>query len=81
MDSEDKKSIVDQIVFYFQVKKVVDSYLKKYYENSARYSPQYSQVLSMEIKESYKMINNTLSGIGLTQDNKLWIENQINFRR
>eukprot|EP00092_Neocalanus_flemingeri_P030188 GFUD01032766.1.p1 GENE.GFUD01032766.1~~GFUD01032766.1.p1 ORF type:complete len:1185 (+),score=365.80 GFUD01032766.1:68-3622(+) len=83
MTLEDKRSIVDQILFYFEIKEAVNKFLSKYFPTNSTqfitYSSQFSNQFSREIKESHKMRHTTLVGIVLTPDSQQWIGNQIEF--
>ena len=83
MTSEDRNSIIDQIIFYFQVKKTVNDHLCKYFPpNSTQFISNLSKFtnqFSSEIKESYRMMHNSLVGITMTLDNDLWMKTKIDF--
>jgi len=83
MSSEDRTSIIDQIIFYFQIKKTVNDHLCKHFPpNSSQFISNLSKFtnqFSSEIKESYRMMHNSLVGIAITLDNDLWIKTKIDF--
>ena len=83
MTSEDRTSIIDQIIFYFQLKKTVNDHLSKYFPPNSphfiSYLAKYTNKLSSEIKETYRMMFNSLVGITVTLDNELWIKTKIDF--
>lgn len=76
----DKCSIIDQIIFYFEVKGVVSRYLKQYSVVTSSTHPNVSTLtahFTKEIEESYMTVHNTLAGMKLTEDSKLWIKNKL----
>jgi len=83
MTSVDRTSIIDQIIFYFQVKKTVNDHLSKYFPPNSphfiSYLANFTNQYSSEIKETYRMMFNSLVGITLTLDNELWIKTKIDF--
>ena len=83
LTQEDNSSIIDQIIFYFQVKKNVHHHLLKHFPpNSPQFMTnltKFTDLLSSEIKVSYRTMNNSLAGITLTPDNDLWIKTEIDF--
>jgi len=82
MTKDDKISITDQIYLHFNVKVAVKKHLAVYKKAISPGSldqniKTLTAKLSKEIKESYKMIHNTLSGVSVTEDVKLMIKNKI----
>ena len=82
MTKDDKLSITDQIYLHFNVKVAVKKHLAAYKKTISPGSLEkniktLTAKLSNEIKESYKMIHNTLSGVSVTEDVKLMIKNKI----
>jgi len=83
MTKDDKLSITDQIYLHFNVKVAVTKHLTVHVGTINPSSPEFATMetltsrLSKEIKESYKMIHNTLLGVSVTEDVKLMIRNNI----
>jgi len=84
MTRDHKRSLVDQIIFYFEIKKSVNMNLRKHIHPS---SPQFvtlssdlSNQFSKDIMESHRTMFNSLTGLALTPDNHQWIGNNINFK-
>jgi len=77
----DRNSIIDQIIFYFEVKGVVSKYLRQCsVVTSSASHPKVTTLaaqFSKEIEESYMTVHNTLAGMKLTEDSKLWIKNEL----
>ena len=79
MTSQERTSIIDQIIFYFQIKKTVNDHLSKHFPSHSPQLLKFTNQLSSEIKDSYKMMHNSLMGIAMTPDNELWIKTKIDF--
>eukprot|EP00092_Neocalanus_flemingeri_P026692 GFUD01028941.1.p1 GENE.GFUD01028941.1~~GFUD01028941.1.p1 ORF type:complete len:940 (+),score=309.80 GFUD01028941.1:99-2918(+) len=84
MTKHHKRGLVDQIIFYFEIKKSVNLNLRTHLHPS---SPQFvtftstlSNQFSKDIMESHRMMFNSLTGLALTPDNHQWIGNQIKFK-
>ena len=84
MTKDDKRSIADQIYLHFNVKVAVTNRLKVHVGKISPSSPEFATMvetqtsrLSKKIKESYKMIHNTLLGVSVTEDVKLMIKHNI----
>ena len=77
----DRNSIIDQIIFYFEVKGVVSKYLRQCsVVTSSSTIPNVTTLtaqFSKKIEESYMTVHNTLEGMKLTEDSKLWIRNEL----
>ena len=77
----DRNSIIDQIIFYFEVKGVVSKYLRQCsVVTSSSTNPNVTTLtaqFSKKIEESYMTVHNTLEGMKLTEDSKLWIRNEL----
>ena len=77
----DRNSIIDQIIFYFEVKGVVSKYLRQCsVVTSSSTNPNVTTLtaqFSKKIEESYMTVHNTLEGMELTEDSKLWIRNEL----
>ena len=58
--------------------KFSNDHSKKHLISSSQTS-KFTILLSKEIKDSYRMMHNSLAGITLTDDSKLWIKNKIDF--
>ena len=77
----DRNSIIDQIIFYFEVKGVVSKYLRQCsVVTSSSTNPKVTTLtaqFSQKIEESYMTVHKTLEGMKLTEDSKLWIRNEL----
>ena len=85
MTKNDKISLTDQIYLHFDVKVAVKKHLAVYARTLSPGSLEkniktLTAKLSKEIKDSYKMIHNTLSGVSVTKDVKLMIRNKIDIQ-
>ena len=84
LTSDDKRSIVDQIMFYFQVRKSVSDHLSRHTPNPIEYLDRLTNDTSQfyaELRDSYRSLTGTLIGIKVTADSDLWIRNKIEFVR
>ena len=74
----EKYSIIDQIIFYFEVKGVVSKHLRQCsVVTGSSTHPKVTTLtaqFSKKIEESYMTVHNTLVGMKLTKDSKLWIK-------
>ena len=84
MSKDHKRSIVDQIIFYFEIRKSVNMNLRKYLHPSSpqfvNFSSEMSNQFSRDLLESHRMMFNSLTRLAMTPDNHQWIVNQINYK-
>jgi len=81
---EHKKTLVDEVIFYFEIKKSVNINLKKHLQADTqefiKLSTEFSNQFATEIMDSHRTMFSSLSGISLTPDNHQWIGNNLSFK-